>query len=51
MDYLCDGIYILDIFVMQPRLQFVRGGDIVVSEGTCDVQHNLTSMNFWQLKV
>ncbi|XP_043120130.1 cyclic nucleotide-gated cation channel beta-3 [Puntigrus tetrazona] len=29
MDYLCDGIYLLDIFVMQPRLQFVRGGDIV----------------------
>uniref|UniRef100_A0A8C1UDW4 Cyclic nucleotide gated channel subunit beta 1a n=1 Tax=Cyprinus carpio TaxID=7962 RepID=A0A8C1UDW4_CYPCA len=32
MDYFCDGIYIVDIFVMQPRLQFVRGGDIVVSE-------------------
>uniref|UniRef100_A0A9J8A6C2 Cyclic nucleotide gated channel subunit beta 1a n=1 Tax=Cyprinus carpio carpio TaxID=630221 RepID=A0A9J8A6C2_CYPCA len=31
MDYFCDGIYILDIFVMQPRLQFVRGGDIVVN--------------------
>ncbi|KTF90207.1 hypothetical protein cypCar_00026110 [Cyprinus carpio] len=30
MDYFCDGIYILDIFVMQPRLQFVRGGDIVM---------------------
>ncbi|KTG06010.1 hypothetical protein cypCar_00012274 [Cyprinus carpio] len=29
MDYFCDGIYIVDIFVMQPRLQFVRGGDIV----------------------
>uniref|UniRef100_A0A671LDG2 Cyclic nucleotide gated channel subunit beta 1a n=1 Tax=Sinocyclocheilus anshuiensis TaxID=1608454 RepID=A0A671LDG2_9TELE len=29
MDYFCDGIYILDIFVMQPRLQFVRGGDVV----------------------
>ncbi|KAI2653887.1 Cyclic nucleotide-gated cation channel beta-1 [Labeo rohita] len=29
MDYFCDGIYLLDIFVMQPRLQFVRGGDIV----------------------
>uniref|UniRef100_A0A671LAX0 Cyclic nucleotide gated channel subunit beta 1a n=1 Tax=Sinocyclocheilus anshuiensis TaxID=1608454 RepID=A0A671LAX0_9TELE len=32
MDYFCDGIYILDIFVMQPRLQFVRGGDVVVSK-------------------
>uniref|UniRef100_A0A3P8X2U2 Cyclic nucleotide gated channel subunit beta 1b n=1 Tax=Cynoglossus semilaevis TaxID=244447 RepID=A0A3P8X2U2_CYNSE len=30
-DYLCDLIYILDITVFQPRLQFVRGGDIVVS--------------------
>ncbi|XP_062403819.1 cyclic nucleotide-gated cation channel beta-1-like [Sardina pilchardus] len=28
-DYLCDTIYILDILVFQPRLQFVRGGDIV----------------------
>ncbi|KAM9480708.1 uncharacterized protein cngb1a [Clarias gariepinus] len=28
-DYLCDTIYILDIVVFQPRLQFVRGGDIV----------------------
>ncbi|KAJ0069573.1 hypothetical protein NL108_010389, partial [Boleophthalmus pectinirostris] len=31
-DYICDLIYILDITVFQPRLQFVRGGDIVVSE-------------------
>lgn len=31
-DYTCDLIYILDILVFQPRLQFVRGGDIVVSE-------------------
>lgn len=30
-DYLCDLIYILDITIFQPRLQFVRGGDIVVS--------------------
>ncbi|KAG7270341.1 hypothetical protein CRUP_034451 [Coryphaenoides rupestris] len=28
-DYLCDLIYLLDITVFQPRLQFVRGGDIV----------------------
>ena len=32
-DYLCDLIYILDISVFQPRLQFVCGGDIVVSGG------------------
>lgn len=29
-DYSCDLIYITDILVFQPRLQFVRGGDIVV---------------------
>ncbi|XP_066541218.1 cyclic nucleotide-gated channel beta-3 [Hoplias malabaricus] len=29
LDYLCDTIYIIDILVMQPRLQFVRAGDIV----------------------
>lgn len=29
-DYLCDFIYIMDITVFQPRLQFVCGGDIVV---------------------
>lgn len=29
-DYVCDSIYILDIVVFQPRLQFVCGGDIVV---------------------
>ncbi|XP_028289715.1 cyclic nucleotide-gated cation channel beta-3 isoform X2 [Gouania willdenowi] len=28
-DYTCDLIYITDILVFQPRLQFVRGGDIV----------------------
>ncbi|XP_029290570.1 cyclic nucleotide-gated cation channel beta-1 [Cottoperca gobio] len=28
-DYMCDLIYILDITIFQPRLQFVRGGDIV----------------------
>ncbi|MGH0127118.1 UNVERIFIED_CONTAM: hypothetical protein FKN15_052668 [Acipenser sinensis] len=30
MDYLCDLIYILDIFIFQARLQFVRGGDIIM---------------------
>ncbi|TSS60377.1 Cyclic nucleotide-gated cation channel beta-1 [Bagarius yarrelli] len=29
IDYLCDAIYILDILFFQPRLQFIRGGDIV----------------------
>lgn len=31
VDYACDLIYIADILVFQTRLQFVRGGDIVVS--------------------
>lgn len=35
-DYLCDFIYILDITVFQPRLQFVRGGDIVVRAESVD---------------
>ncbi|OXB76090.1 UNVERIFIED_CONTAM: hypothetical protein H355_000189 [Colinus virginianus] len=30
MDYLCDLIYLLDIVVFQTRLQFVRGGDIIM---------------------
>lgn len=29
-DYLCDSIYILDMLLFQPRLQFIQGGDIVV---------------------
>ncbi|KAI5617275.1 cyclic nucleotide-gated cation channel beta-1 isoform X10, partial [Silurus asotus] len=28
-DYLCDAIYILDILLFQPRLQFISGGDII----------------------
>lgn len=34
VDYLCDLIYLLDILVFQTRLQFVRGGDIIVSGST-----------------
>lgn len=33
MDYVCDLIYLLDITVFQIRLQFVRGGDIIVRPG------------------
>ncbi|XP_035270561.1 cyclic nucleotide-gated cation channel beta-3 [Anguilla anguilla] len=28
-DFLCDLIYIVDIIVFQPRLQFIKGGDII----------------------
>uniref|UniRef100_A0A8C5WGH0 Cyclic nucleotide gated channel subunit beta 3 n=1 Tax=Leptobrachium leishanense TaxID=445787 RepID=A0A8C5WGH0_9ANUR len=31
MDYTCDAIYLLDMFVFQPRLQFIKGGDIIVN--------------------
>lgn len=31
-DYTCDLIYVTDILVFQPRLQFVRGGDVVVGD-------------------
>ncbi|XP_075325953.1 cyclic nucleotide-gated channel beta-1 [Odontesthes bonariensis] len=31
-DYTCDFIYIADILFIQPRLQFVRGGDIVCNK-------------------
>uniref|UniRef100_A0A8C0ASB6 Uncharacterized protein n=1 Tax=Buteo japonicus TaxID=224669 RepID=A0A8C0ASB6_9AVES len=33
VDYLCDLVYLLDVLVFQTRLQFVQGGDIIVSEG------------------
>lgn len=32
MDVLCDLCYICDLLVFQPRLQFVRGGDVIVSK-------------------
>lgn len=32
-DYTCDLVYIADLLLFQPRLQFVRGGDIVVGAG------------------
>ncbi|XP_075439087.1 cyclic nucleotide-gated channel beta-3 isoform X2 [Ascaphus truei] len=28
-DYICDALYLLDMLVFQPRLQFVKGGDII----------------------
>ncbi|MBN3293259.1 CNGB1 protein, partial [Polypterus senegalus] len=30
VDFLCDFIYIVDILIFQARLQFVRGGDIIM---------------------
>ncbi|CAL8276607.1 unnamed protein product [Boreogadus saida] len=45
MDYTCDLIYITDMVVVQTRLEFVRGGDIV-----CDKKdmrdHYMTTERF-----
>uniref|UniRef100_A0A8D0BVM6 Cyclic nucleotide gated channel subunit beta 3 n=1 Tax=Salvator merianae TaxID=96440 RepID=A0A8D0BVM6_SALMN len=32
IDILCDIIYVGDLLIFQPRVQFVRGGDIIVSK-------------------
>uniref|UniRef100_A0A8C5QBA9 Cyclic nucleotide gated channel subunit beta 3 n=1 Tax=Leptobrachium leishanense TaxID=445787 RepID=A0A8C5QBA9_9ANUR len=41
MDYTCDAIYLLDMFVFQPRLQFIKGGDIIVNR-------KQTRKNYWE---
>uniref|UniRef100_A0A4W5LH14 Cyclic nucleotide gated channel subunit beta 1b n=1 Tax=Hucho hucho TaxID=62062 RepID=A0A4W5LH14_9TELE len=41
-DYLCDLIYILDILFFQPRLQFVRSGDIVFDKRDMRVNYMKT---------
>ncbi|XP_077349112.1 cyclic nucleotide-gated channel beta-3 [Lithobates pipiens] len=32
VDYICDVCYLLDILVFQPRLQYIKGGDIVAEK-------------------
>ncbi|XP_072320739.1 cyclic nucleotide-gated channel beta-1 [Eucyclogobius newberryi] len=44
-DYSCDFIYILDILVFQPRLQFVRAGDIVCDKKDMR-EHYMTTERF-----
>lgn len=34
MDILCDICYLCDLLIFQPRVQFLRGGDIIVSIGS-----------------
>lgn len=41
IDYMCDICYLLDIFVFQPRLQFIKGGDIVT-------ERKQTRKNYWE---
>nr|XP_061812932.1 cyclic nucleotide-gated cation channel beta-3-like [Nerophis lumbriciformis] len=48
-DYLCDLIYILDIAVFQPRLQFVRGGDIICD--TKEMRNNYMKTNRFKFDV
>ncbi|XP_075684189.1 cyclic nucleotide-gated channel beta-3 [Rhinoderma darwinii] len=40
IDYSCDICYLLDIFVFQPRLQFIKGGDIIT-------ERKQTKKNYW----
>ncbi|XP_053323185.1 cyclic nucleotide-gated cation channel beta-3 [Spea bombifrons] len=40
VDYICDTLYLLDMFVFQPRLQFIKGGDIITDR-------KLTRKNYW----
>nr|XP_009292120.1 cyclic nucleotide-gated cation channel beta-1 isoform X5 [Danio rerio] len=49
MDYFCDSIYIMDIFVVQPRLQFVRGGDIVCDKN--DMRENYRQTERFKMDV
>uniref|UniRef100_A0AAY4CXK6 Cyclic nucleotide-binding domain-containing protein n=1 Tax=Denticeps clupeoides TaxID=299321 RepID=A0AAY4CXK6_9TELE len=48
-DYFCDAIYIIDIVIFQPRLQFVRGGDIVCDKK--DMRENYMSTQRFKMDV
>ncbi|XP_018429005.1 PREDICTED: cyclic nucleotide-gated cation channel beta-3, partial [Nanorana parkeri] len=41
VDYTCDVCYLLDILAFQPRLQYIKGGDIVV-------KRKQTSKHYWE---
>ncbi|XP_073406639.1 cyclic nucleotide-gated channel beta-3 isoform X1 [Dendrobates tinctorius] len=41
VDYSCDICYLLDMFVFQPRLQFIKGGDIIT-------ERKQTRKNYWE---
>ncbi|XP_071346042.1 cyclic nucleotide-gated channel beta-3 isoform X2 [Trachinotus anak] len=49
VDYTCDLIYITDILVFQPRLQFVRGGDIVCDKK--DMRENYMTTERFKMDV
>ncbi|XP_062404752.1 cyclic nucleotide-gated cation channel beta-3 [Sardina pilchardus] len=48
-DYFCDLIYITDILIFQPRLQFVRAGDIVCEKK--DMRENYLTTNRFKMDV
>ncbi|XP_069386078.1 cyclic nucleotide-gated channel beta-3 isoform X3 [Paralichthys olivaceus] len=48
-DYTCDFIYITDMLVFQPRLQFVRGGDIVCDKK--DMRENYMTTERFKMDV
>uniref|UniRef100_A0A3P9MCG2 Cyclic nucleotide gated channel subunit beta 1a n=1 Tax=Oryzias latipes TaxID=8090 RepID=A0A3P9MCG2_ORYLA len=48
-DYTCDFIYILDMVIFQPRLQFVRGGDIVCDKK--DMRENYMTTERFKMDV
>ncbi|XP_021112161.1 cyclic nucleotide-gated cation channel beta-1 [Heterocephalus glaber] len=49
MDYLCDLIYLLDITIFQIRLQFVRGGDIIMDKK--DMRNNYLKSRRFKMDV
>ncbi|XP_007517413.1 cyclic nucleotide-gated cation channel beta-3 [Erinaceus europaeus] len=48
-DIICDAIYLCDMLLIQPRLQFVRGGDIIVD--TYELKRHYRSSTKFQLDV
>lgn len=50
-DMLSDLVYLVDIVIWQPRLQFVKGGDVIVSQEAKKKKQTKTSKNKLQLKL
>ncbi|XP_055964519.1 cyclic nucleotide-gated cation channel beta-3 [Sorex fumeus] len=48
-DILCDIIYLCDVLLIQPRLQFIRGGDIIVDSN--ELKRHYRSSTKFQLDV
>ncbi|KAJ8389069.1 hypothetical protein AAFF_G00124660 [Aldrovandia affinis] len=44
-DFLCDLVYIIDIIIFRPRLQFVKGGDVITDMLTI-LPFDLLCLNF-----